>query len=299
MIFQPDSTLHWQHSHAALPTRLHLHDDHYRIYFTSRDEQNRTYVGWFEFEITQPHRILRVSTEPVLSPGQPGFFDDHGVQACSVVKYGDWLYMYYVGWNPALTQPLFYTAIGLAVSDDGGLSFRKHSPAPVMERSAHDPWMVSGGTVLLENGCWRMWYISGMKFEYAPSGARSWYDIKYAESDDGVNWRREGVVALGLDTGETNISRPSILCKDGLYRCWYPVKREGQGYRVGYAESADGIIWRRMDERAGIDVSREGWDSDALDKVEVVAHKGKMYMLYNGNRFGFDGIGMAVSDDTL
>ncbi|TND06500.1 MAG: hypothetical protein FD123_3538 [Bacteroidetes bacterium] len=296
LVFQPDSRLYWQRSHAALPTHLHLHDDIFRIYFTSRDEHNCTYTGWFEIDITQPHNILRKSEEPVLSPGPLGFFDDHGVQTTSIVKHGDRLYLYYLGWNPGLTAPLFYTSIGLATSDDGGLTFQKYSPAPVMERSKHDPWMVSGGTVRLENGVWRMWYISGQKFELTATGAKSYYDIRYAESADGINWKREGYICLPLRENETNISRPAIILENGVYKSWFPVKKEGSGYRIGYAESPDGLNWKRLDELAGITVSAEGWDSEALDKVDIILHKGKKYMLYNGNRFGFDGIGMAVEE---
>jgi len=299
LIFQPDRSSWWQHSHAALPTRLHLHDDLYRIYFTSRDEKNRTHVGWFEIDLNAPEKILRVSPEPVLSPGPLGFFDDHGVQACSIVRSGKKLFLYYLGWNPGLTQPLFYTAIGLAISEDEGLTFKKYSGAPVMERSEFDPWMVSGGTAILEHDVWRLWYISGMKFELGESGAKSFYDIKYAESGDGVHWKREGRSCFPLQPGETNISRISLIKKGDRYFAWYPVKKDGKGYRIGFAISKDGLTWDRRDGEAGIDVSPAGWDSEALDKVEVIAHKGKLFMLYNGNRFGYDGIGLAIAEDNL
>lgn len=37
-----------------------------------------------------------------------------------------------------------------------------------------------------------------------------------------------------------------------------------RNYRAGYAESDDGINWKRLDEKVGIDISSEGWDSDAI-----------------------------------
>jgi predicted GH43/DUF377 family glycosyl hydrolase len=299
LIFKPDTSTWWQHSHAALPTKLHLGDDLYRIYFSSRDALQRTHVGWFELDLKNPTEILRVSEEPVLAPGPLGNFDDHGVQACSIVPYNGKHYMYYLGWNPGLTQPLFYTAIGLAISLDGGLTFQKYSAAPIMERSKFDPWMVSGGTVVHENGVWRMWYISGMKFDLENGLAKSYYDIKYAASGDGINWTRKGFSCLPLREGETNISRISLIQRDGKYFAWYPTKKEGMNYRIGFGQSNDGYTWDRNDALAGIDVSETGWDSDALDKQEVIAHNGKLYMFYNGNRFGLDGIGLAIADDTL
>jgi hypothetical protein len=297
IIYAPDTSLDWQKSHAALPTKLQISEDVYRIYFTSRDADNKTYVGYFDWEIGLPGKIINKCKEPVLKHGALGCFDDHGVQATSVVRVGDKIYLYYLGWNIGEPAPLFYTAIGLAISTDNGATFEKYSEAPIMERSKYDPWMVSGGTVLKEESRWRMWYISGISFGFENGVAKSKYDIKYAESVNGIDWTREGVVALQLQDSETNISRMSIIVENGLYKAWYPLKKEGVGYRVGYAESADGTAWTRMDAEVGIDVSEEGWDSEALDKMEVILNQGKKYMLYNGNSFGRDGIGLVILED--
>lgn len=295
LIFQPDRDLYWQKSHAALPTSLHVKDDLYRIYFTSRDGANKTYVGFFDLELgQQDFKIINKSREPVLTPGALGLFDQDGVQCTSVVRVGEKVYMYYLGWSRGLPEPLFFASIGVAISSDGGLTFEKYSEAPIMERSRYDPWMVSGGTVLFEKKCWRMWYISGIDFELTAQGAKSKYDIKYAESVDGLNWRRNGISCIPLRSNETNISRLSIIKELGVYKAWFPYKSDGNNYRIGYAESTDGINWHRADERASIDVSESGWDSKALDKVWVLNAKGMKFMLYNGNNFGYDGIGLAV-----
>tara|TARA_B110000046_G_scaffold22868_1_gene21619 strand:+ start:2112 stop:3026 length:915 start_codon:yes stop_codon:yes gene_type:complete len=297
LIFTPDAFLSWQNTHAALPTSLYLQDDLYRIYFTSRDVQNRTYVGYFDWDIKMNKVLRQITKEPLLASGPLGYFDDHGVQATSVVRFEEKVFMYYLGWNPSLTRPLFYTSIGLAISEDGGNTFQKYSTAPIMDRNKFDPWMVSGGTVLIENGIWRMWYLSGIDFVINQEGATSRYDIKYAESKDGIRWKREGYVCLSLSSNETNISRISIIMSDGIYKAWYPVKRKGvSGYRMGYAESKDGLVWNRMDHLSGIEVSKEGWDSLAIDKQEIIKHKETYYMLYNGNAFGRKGIGLAISE---
>ena len=72
------------------------------------------------------------------------------------------------------------------------------------------------------------------------------------------------------------------------------VCRRGGSYRIGYAESADGLTWRRLDERAGIDVAPSGWDSDMIGYQFVFDAEGARYMLYNGNGYGATGIGLAV-----
>jgi hypothetical protein len=70
-----------------------------------------------------------------------------------------------------------------------------------------------------------------------------------------------------------------------------------QSYRIGYAESADGVTWERLDEQAGISRSESGWDSEMIAYPSVYVHRGRRHLLYNGNGFGRSGIGHAVADE--
>jgi hypothetical protein len=297
LIFKPDNSKFWQYSHAALPTLLRLNENTYRVYFTSRDSFNKTYIGYFDWSPESPFKIINSAKEPVLTPGELGYFDAFGVQATSVVQVGTDIYMYYLGWVIGQPAPLFYTAIGLAISKDGGNNFKKYSSAPIMERSEYDPWMVSGGTVLKTDNGWRMYYISGISFKINENNAESLYNIKLAESQDGIHWIRNGLTPFPLFENESNISRISFVNEGDKLRAWFPVKRKGQGYRCGYAESPDGINFLRMDHLSGINISENGWDNYSIDKMEVIKYKNSYYMFYNGNSFGKDGIGLAVYEN--
>ena len=98
------------------------------------------------------------------------------------------------------------------------------------------------------------------------------------------------------DVGSDEGVRPFLMLtegeEDGIFRMWYSYK--GESYRMGYAESDDGVTWTRQDDRVGIDVSADGWDSEMIEYPCIFNHKGRKYMLYNGNNYGFDGIGMAI-----
>jgi len=74
---------------------------------------------------------------------------------------------------------------------------------------------------------------------------------------------------------------------------WFAHK--GASYRLGYAESPNGIDWHRMDEKVGISISENGFDSEMIEYAAVVKYRNKSFMFYNGNNYGFDGIGLAVS----
>jgi hypothetical protein len=294
LLYAPSGEKPWARSHASLPVALPLHGTVCRVYFAARDEHQRSSVGWVEADLATGE-VLREADEPVLAPGPLGCFDDHGVYPASIVAHGGELRMYYIGWNPGARPPLFYATIGLAVSDDGGLTFRKAFRAPILARGEHDPCLVTSPFVMEDAGRWRMWYVSGFRWEDTPEGLQSYYHVKYAESDDGVAWRREGKVAIELRPGERNIARPCVRREGGTYRMWYSANW-GEGYRIGYAESADGVEWTRQDGEAGIAPAGEGWDGEALAYPWVGTVGGTRWMLYNGNGFGRTGFGLAAGE---
>jgi hypothetical protein len=149
-----------------------------------------------------------------------------------------------------------------------------------------------------EDGWWRMWYVSGQRWEMHDGQPKHYYHIKYAESTDGLKWDRRGVVCIDFKSeDEYAIGRPCVLKNNGFYSLWYSYR--GRSYRIGYAESTDGIHWERKDEQVGIDVSPSGWDSEMIEYAHVFDHKGERYMLYNGNGYGKTGIGLAVLSGQL
>jgi hypothetical protein len=90
---------------------------------------------------------------------------------------------------------------------------------------------------------------------------------------------------------EHAIARPCVVRDRDMYRMWYAYR--GDRYRIGYAESSDGVVWTRLDEQAGIDVSPGEWDGDMVEYPVVVDANGRRLMLYNGDDYGRTGIGVA------
>jgi hypothetical protein len=164
-----------------------------------------------------------------------------------------------------------------------------------MARSEFDPCLVTGPFVLRDEGLWRMWYVSGFRWEEVGDQLRSHYHVKYAESSEGMTWRRDGSVSIALGDGETNISRPCVEKSSGIYRMWYS-RNAGAGYRIGYAESADGREWIRLDDRIDFESPAESWDSKAVAYPALFTFGGRRYMAYNGNDFGREGFGLAVEE---
>src|SRR6185369_642913 len=256
-------------------------DDGYRIYFSSRDERGRAQVGFFETDKNFEH-VTRVSEHPVISLGPLGAFDDSGVTTSWIVNHDGRKYHYYSGWSLGVSVP-FYFFVGLAISEDGGETYERVSPSPILERNHIDPYLTASPCVLVEDGRWRMWYVSGTGWEIKDGKPAHRYHIKYAESRDGIQWQRDGRVCIDYQSAdEYAISRPCVV-KDGeLYRMWFAAR--GSRYRICYAESADGLTWTRKE--SGIDVSTSGWDSEMQAYPFVFAHGRDFCMLYNGNDYG-------------
>lgn len=289
-VFCPDNNYDWMRTHASNPVAEYLGDGLFRIYFSSRDAQNRSSIAFLEIGIREPERILRLSDAPLISPGPAGAFDDSGVSMACVVTVEDRRHVYYLGWNLGVTVP-WRNAIGLAVGAKDEDRVERFSPAPVFDRNPLDPYSLSYPWILREAGKWRMWY--GSNLSWGKSQRDMEHVIKYAESADGFGWKPTGKIAIaGTGANEYAISRPCVVRDDGLYRMWY--SRRGEVYRIGYAESPDGMDWTRKDDTAGIGPSDEGWDSGSVAYASIFDHQGSRYMLYNGADYGKTGFGLAV-----
>lgn len=290
-IFTPDGSVPWMSTHAANPVARHMGGDHFRIYFSGRNSEQQSSIGYVDIDITRPRDILAVSEQPVLGPGDPGLFDDSGASMGCFAEIGGVTHLFYLGWNLGVTVP-WRNSIGCAAERPDG-SFERVSPAPVIDRSHADPYSVSYPWIVKEDGTYHIWYGSNLAWGQAQEDMA--HLIKYASSPDGLHWKREGQVALPFQAAdEYAMSKPCVIKDADCWRMWYSFR--GAAYRIGYAESADGLAWERKDEQVGISVSDDGWDSMSVEYPCVFDHKGQRFMLYNGNRYGLTGFGLAVQD---
>lgn len=292
-IYQPSGALPWARSYAANPIAEHVAEDLYRIYFSTRNEQNKSSIGSILIDINDPTQVIEVAEDPVLLPGDIGMPDDSGVSIGCILPVNGKRYLYYMGWNLAVTVP-WRNAIGLAISAEGQREFQRYSRFPIINLDEIDPYTISYPWVMIEDGRYRMWYGSNLK--WGPEKRDMLHIIKYAESSDGITWERPDIICIdSKGPEEYAICKPCILKDGGTYKMWYCYR--GLTYRIGYAESTDGIHWNRLDHLSGIDVSQDGWDSEMIEYPFVFDHKGKRYMLYAGNNFGKTGFGICVLED--
>lgn len=276
------------------PNPFLLNEETIRVYGSFRDDQGRGRIGYVDVAASNPNRVLNVSNRPVLDLGEDGMFDDNGLLLGDVLRVGEKVYMYYVGFQiPAKAK--FIACSGLAVSLDGGDSFERVRKTPIGGRVPNAPFGRCIHSVIYENGIFRIWYSVIYGWEYIDGRPYPQYDIRYVESKDGIHLDdEEGVHCIGCRDNEYRIGRPRVIKRgEGAYEMRYTFDTRDKEYICGIAFSEDGIHWRREDEKSGLVKSEVGWDSEmACYPVEIETKYGT-YLFYDGNGMGATGFGYA------
>lgn len=296
-VYCADGERPWARSHAYCPTAVALDDGRIRVLCAFLDADRIGRCGWVDVGAEQPDRVLEASRRPALDVGQPGAFDEHGVTPLSVTRLPDGvLRLYYAGWQRGVG--VRYTLFtGVAHSDDDGISFERVSEAPVLDRGDGELYVRSSGHVRPSGDGWRMWYAGGSDWVGSGEAAKPRYALRHASSADGLTWPRHGRVCLEPEPGELGFARPCIVEQDGLMRMWYSRRTVERGYELGYAESQDGLEWRRLDDGAGLERGPEGaWDGEMVGLASLLETERGSLLFYNGNGYGATGFGVAVAE---
>jgi hypothetical protein len=287
----------WQQSHAMMPVVLEL-DDRLRVYYTSRHIDGKSRITFYDADKNDPTKILYLHDKPVLEVGLIGTFDDCGTVATFVLRNENKIYLYYNGYNVRNTVP-WSNSIGLAVSEDEGKTFSKMFNGPIMDRFKNDEYFtITPCIIKKEAGDWHMWYTSGTGWLEIENRKEPVYDLRYATSVNGIDWKREFKVAISQSRYDECVARSTILEMNNRLHMWFIYRgsndfRGGKdSYRIGYAEGDidNPTTWLRKDEKAGITPGPESYDNTMQSYPFVIKLAEKVFMFYNGNAFGANGI---------
>lgn len=293
LIYGPAGDSWWAQKWALQPTPFVRPDGRIRVFVGFRTHEGVSRVGFVDVNADNPSEVLHVSPEPALDIGVAGAFDENGVVPCAVVERQGKLYLYYAGYQ--LGQKVkFYVFGGLAISEDGGESFTRYSQVPLCERTDDELFFRVIHTMMFDDGHWRAWYGGGNQYTMHDGKQLPNYNIRVAEAPDGLALSPDYQICIDTKGGEYRVGRPYVLKEADRYRMFYCAGTAERGYRLAYAESADGVAWTRKDDEIGIDVSESGWDSQMQAYPSVVQHHNQVYLFYNGNNYGEDGFGYAI-----
>lgn len=290
ILFNPGDILPKGYNYSSVPIVEIIEEEKslIRVYFTPRDENNKSEFRYVDLVFKENNIQIITLSEPLLTYGKIGTFDDSGVTVCSIINANNRKYAYYQGWNLGVNVPSI-TAIGVAEFKNGKL--QRLGDGPIMSRTLNEPYSCASPTVLFDQGLYKMWYVAMDKWEVQDDSLKHYYDIRYAESNDGIVWDRKGVKCISYEKeNEYAFGRPFVKIEEGMFKMWYCYR--GNYYKIGYAESEDGISWNRKDDTINLDISKTGWDSEMIEYPCVFDFNNNRYMLYNGNGYGKTGIGL-------
>lgn len=295
LIFSKDTfNLDWYKKNSMVPTP-YMRNGVLRLFVAMCDKDNYGRAGYVDLNPDNPSEILGYSRKPVLDLGETGTFDEHGILPSSLIEEGGRLYMYYCSYQKQLTVP-YNIYSGLAVSDDNGDSFKRVMNVPVLDRINNELHQRSAIEIMKCGKKYRIWYTANIGWIDNGIHIVPKYDIKCIESDRLDVWLGEPRPALELKDDEYGLTSPQVFFEDGIYKMVYSIRSISKGYRMGYAESDDGIVFDRQDYKMDIDVSESGFDSEMICYGKLFRHNGKTYLFYCGNHYGMGGIGYAVME---
>jgi len=284
-------------------------DDFVRVFFSTRERDSEktflSHVVFVDFD-KQFKNIIRVAEKPVIALGELGTFDEHGIFPMNVMRDGNRIHAYTTGWNRKISVSAD-ASVGYAYSDDNGLSFVKHGHGPVLTANLDEPFLVCDAFVQKFDGKFHMWYIFGERwfFDETEKVPQRVYKIAHADSQDGINWNRNGVPIISdkIDINECQ-ALPTVVQWKEKYLMFFCYRHASgfrsdpsKGYRIGCAISQDMLNWKRDDDFVKMEMKTDEWDSEMMCYPFSFKMDNEIYLLYNGNEFGKHGFGIAKLEE--
>ncbi|MCE3227620.1 MAG: hypothetical protein K0S32_2171 [Bacteroidetes bacterium] len=284
-------------------------DDFVRVYFSTREKDASgkfiSHVAFVEFDKTFS-QIKKISDRTIIPMGALGCYDEHGIFPFNVLREEEKILGFIGGWNRRVSVDI-ETSIGLSISNDNGLTFKRIGDGPVLSPTLNEPFLVGDPFVLKIDNKFHMWYIYGVRWIQNPNKdvKERVYKIGHAVSFDAINWIKTDrqIINDKLNDDECQ-ALPSVVFHNNRYHMVFCYRqaigfRENSkdAYRLGYATSTDGLLWTRNDDIIGIEGTAGEWDSDMMCYPHICKVDGKIYLLYNGNNFGRYGFGAAVLEE--
>ena len=175
-------------------------------------------------------------------------------------------------------------SLAVSFSDDGvHWSYPEITLAPNLDSGWED--QLNRNAVLKIDGKYKMWYTGQ---------ARGHSYIGYAESDDGIHFNRpltDPVMISEYPWEGFSVMNPSVLYENGIYRMWYASGETYEPNVLAYAESEDGITWKKA--RINPIVTREPgniYEQDRVGGCQVLHTDDMGYLMFY---IGYENIDLA------
>lgn len=134
---------------------------------------------------------------------------------------------------------------------------------------------INRNCVLYIDGIYKMWYTG-----QADGHSR----IGYAESKDGLSFdrkQREPVLQFERPWEGDSVMNPCVLYENGIYRMWYSAGDTYEPNVIAYAESKDGISWRKYGNNPIFTCEKKNlFEQDRIGGCSIVKTEDMGYLMF-------------------
>lgn len=253
--------------HAQLPTVYEFDEKIYCLYST-RNNNNQSVI--MSLTIDNNGNVIE-ENGCVLSLGERGCFDEHGVMPSCTILQENTLYLFYTGWY--VSNDSYTHSIGIATSKDGK-TFKRLFNYPIVGRGEKIPYMANSPFVIKEKKEYIMFFGNGTGW----CNKKPLYSLGSAKSNQLTeNWKVNNEWIIFEEGG---IYSRCFVEKTDIYYSYY------NGYKTGNYK-----IYKN--NKIAIDLG-DSWDQEMTAYPYIY----KDIMFYNGNGYGQTGIGIATRNQT-
>ena len=273
-------------SHAANPVVVKIAEHSYRIFFNSRDLNQKSSVYSVDFNLDSQLIIPNTFKIQFLLGTSDSYFKD-GVSLGSHFQLDGVDWIGFMGWvNPPSEH--WYGTIG-RLRLNSNFDFEYIEESPWFGLDSYDQTSLSYPAVYFSKNVMHVWY--GTTLSWDGGNGEMVHVLKEKISTDFVQFENSTRV-VEWKLGESQaFSRPSVAEVQGHFLMAYSVRGSSTKYRIGFGiiEDDSPII----KEIATYPTSKSRWESEMVEYPCLVSHKNSIFMFYNGNGYGKSGIGLA------
>jgi predicted GH43/DUF377 family glycosyl hydrolase len=205
-------------------------------------------------------------------PGNPVLGGDLGTCFDISVLAEEGKYRMIFSWRPKKSIALVESTDGIHWTEPAILLSPRETPQ-------HWEDVVNRPSVIRQAGKYHMWYTGQYpgKMPHAEDG-RSW--LFYAISADLFQWERvslEPVLSAQESWEKAAVMCPNVLWDDslGLYKMWYSGGEQYEPNAIGYATSADGLLWNKHPDNPIFSADpSHAWEQHKVTACQVLYQDG-------------------------
>ena len=273
-------------SHAANPVVIKIDRNLVRIFFNSRDKNERSSVYSIDFDLDRLRPIPDTLKVQFLLDPSDSYFKD-GVSLGSHFQLDGLSWIGFMGWiNPTFKH--WYGTIG-KFQLNANLDFESIDEKPWFDLDNQDQTSLSYPAVYTSKNTMHVWY--GTTLTWDGGNGEMIHILKEKVSKDYVRFESTNRM-VEWEMGESQaFSRPSILKIHDHFLMAFSVRGNATKYRIGFGliEDSSSVV----KQICTFSTSSSKWESEMVEYPYLVAHGDSVFMFYNGNGYGKSGIGLA------